>query len=282
MTESRAVVAVCIALLAAGVSCAFRWRRSTFVSPPSAAPLSAREVLRRYVWLVAIVLLSGLIAGITVLGAGGRLAMRLLAVTGGESAQGRITEAEEVVGEISAGGTVGFVLFIGVFGGMLLTVLYFVARRHLPPGIAGGACFGVLALLVAGTRIDPLDPGNPDFDVVGPGWLAVIVFVAQALLFGVTLAAVAGRLSEWLPLPAASRRVLARYAVPVAAALFAYSVTIVLAVGAAVVALITRWSALVAVVQSRRYVVAGRAVLVVIALVAAPGAIAGVVDVARS
>ena len=39
-----------------------------------------------------------------------RLIMRLLAVTAGDDAQGRLTEADEVVGEIDLGGTVALVL----------------------------------------------------------------------------------------------------------------------------------------------------------------------------
>jgi len=39
-----------------------------------------------------------LVAGILAAGAGGRLVMRLLAVTAGPDAQGRITEAEKLVG----------------------------------------------------------------------------------------------------------------------------------------------------------------------------------------
>jgi len=282
MTESRVVVAACVALLAIGLVVALRWRRCSFVTPPAVERLSVADALRRYVRLMALLLLSGIIAGITVIGAGGRLAMRLLAVTGGEEAQGRLTEAQEVVGEITVDGTIGFVLFVGVLGGVALSALYFVTRRCLPPGALGGAIFGLLLLVVAGTRVDPLDPGNPDFDIVGPGWLAVIVFVAQALLFGATLAAVAARLSAWLPLPSTSREVLARYVAPAAFAAFAFSITFVLAAGAVVVALVTRWSALVRFAGSPAAVVAGRVVLVAVALVAAPGAVAGVVEVAGS
>ena len=37
--------------------------------------------------------------------------MRLLAVTAGDAAQGRITEADQLVGAISVDGTMGFVIF---------------------------------------------------------------------------------------------------------------------------------------------------------------------------
>ena len=44
--------------------------------------------------------------------------MRLLAATSGRAAQGRLTEAGERVGEITTDGTIGFLLFVGVGGGL--------------------------------------------------------------------------------------------------------------------------------------------------------------------
>jgi hypothetical protein len=46
-------------------------------------------------------------------------------------------------------------------------------HRWLPAGWVGGLASGVLLLVVAGTRLEPLRRGNPDFDLVGPGWLSV-------------------------------------------------------------------------------------------------------------
>ena len=43
--------------------------------------------------------------------------MRLLAVTAGPTAQGRITEADQVVGRISLDGTLGFIVFTSLFFG---------------------------------------------------------------------------------------------------------------------------------------------------------------------
>ena len=45
--------------------------------------------------------------------------MRLLAVTGGDDAQGRITEADEVVGSIELDGTIGLYLFGGILPGLM-------------------------------------------------------------------------------------------------------------------------------------------------------------------
>lgn len=39
-------------------------------------------------------------------------------------------------------------------------------------------------------------PWDPDFDIVGPGWLTVVAFSALALVEGMLVAAVVGRLSR--------------------------------------------------------------------------------------
>jgi hypothetical protein len=65
-------------------------------------------------------------------------------------------------------------------------------RRWLPTGRAAGLTYGALLLVVAGTRLDPLRPGNPDFDLVGPGWVSVAAFATLVVFHGVLVAALAG------------------------------------------------------------------------------------------
>ena len=67
-------------------------------------------------------------------GAGGRLVMRLLAVTAGPGAQGRITEADQVVGRISVDGTLGFIIFAGLLFGAASGAAYLLLRRWPAPG----------------------------------------------------------------------------------------------------------------------------------------------------
>src|SRR4029450_5525351 len=59
-------------------------------------------------------------------------------------------------------------------------------------GRAAGLTYGALLLVVAGTRLDPLRPGNPDFDLVGPGWVSVAAFATLVVFHGVLVAALAG------------------------------------------------------------------------------------------
>ena len=147
-------------------------------------PASVRITVLRYMRGVAVALVGGFWAGALVTGPAVRLIMRLLAVTAGDDAQGRITEADEVVGRIELDGTIGLYVFGGVLPGLLSGAIYVVIRRWLPAGRIGGVVFGSLHLVVAATRIDPLRPDNPDFDLVGPGWLSVTTFGLTCVVHG--------------------------------------------------------------------------------------------------
>jgi hypothetical protein len=82
-----AVIVVCIVLVLAGLAAVVRWGGLTVEPAPvaadSAEPPSMGLVLRRYLWYLTLVITSGLLAGILAAGAGGRLVMRLLAITAG-------------------------------------------------------------------------------------------------------------------------------------------------------------------------------------------------------
>ena len=135
-------------------------------------------------------------------GAGGRLLMRLLAVTSPD-ADGRITEAGAEIGEITVGGTLGFIAFVGVPAGALAAVLYALAGSVLPRGRAGGIVLGLALLVLAGAQLEPLRADNIDFNLVGPGWLSLIAFTALAVFQGMLTWALAARLQ--LPSLPASR-----------------------------------------------------------------------------
>lgn len=205
--------------------------------------------------------------------------MRLLAATAGDAAQGRETEAEEIVGHITAGGTISFVLFTALFFGAASGAIYLIVRRWLPAGRLGGLSFGALLLVLAATRIDPLRADNPDFELVGPGWAALVVFGAVVIVHGMLVAAIAGRYSRVLPLP--SRHV--RAMVPYAALLLLlplFPVFVFLVAVGALVVLVSRLRPLVDFLRSGRALLTGRVVLAVAGLVALPGFVAAVADIA--
>ena len=163
-------------------------------------PAGAATPLRALVWIWAVGVLTGLVVAVLVVGPAGRLAMRLLAVTS-PGAQGVLTEADQVVGDITLSGTVGFFVFAGLPFGVVVGIGYALTSFILPRGLLGGALFGAATLVVFGGAIDPLRGENRDFDILGPGWLAVTAFSVMSVLTGMVTASVAGRLAAALRAP---------------------------------------------------------------------------------
>jgi hypothetical protein len=279
------VIVGCIVLVVVGLLAIVRWGGLAVQPPPAPAdddtvpadrpPVSL--VVRRYLWYLTLAISSGVGAGILAAGAGGRLAMRLLAVTAGPTAQGRITEADQVVGRISAEGTLGFIVFTGLFFGAASGAAYLLLRRWLPGGRTGGVAFGALLLVLAGTRLEPLRPGNPDFDLVGPGWVSVAAFAALVLFHGMLLAALAGRLSRAVPLLALNPRAIIAHVPLLLLALG--SVALVAAIIGVAVVSASQVPAVAGVWRDRRLVTAGRVILSLVALAALPSFARAITDI---
>jgi hypothetical protein len=271
-----AVLAVMAALLVVGSALLFRWATRPYregEGPPAV----------RYLRSVTVAVTAGFWSGILVTGPAVRLAMRLLAVTGGDDAQRRFTEADEVVGRVDVGGTVAVILFGGVLPGLVSGLVYVLVRRLLPAGAGGGVVFGLLHLVVAATRLDPLRPENPDFDLVGPGWLSVLTFGLVAVAHGTAIAAFAARYSAALPPAAATRATWARAllpaVIPALLVLLVAPLAVVLTAGLVVAAVAGPVPAVVRAARSPRVVAAGRMALVAVALVLLPGAVDDIHDV---
>ena len=79
---------MCLVLLFLGVALAVRWGDSIFVTPPPVAYVSFAEQAKRALWFLVIGMIGGVVGGLLAAGASGRLAMRLLAATAGDRAQG--------------------------------------------------------------------------------------------------------------------------------------------------------------------------------------------------
>jgi hypothetical protein len=238
----------------------------------------------RYLRGVAIALVGGFWAGALVTGPFVRLIMRLLAVTAGDDAQGRLTEADEVVGNIDIDGTIGLVIFGGILPGLLSGAIYVVFRRWLPRGRLGGVVFGALHLVVAATRVDPLRPDNPDFDLLGPGWLAVAAFGLASVLHGMAVVAIANRYSHVFPPASNTRAERTRAFVPLGLTVLVLIPALVLVrpivvVGLAVTVAASRFELVVRFARSRGALLAGRIAVVLLAVALLPGTITGLRDV---
>jgi hypothetical protein len=276
-----ALMAICGLLLLAGLAAVVRWGGEQVQSPPVQEREGERGwklIVRRYVWYLAVAVGAGLAAGVLVAGAGGRLIMRLLAVTADERARGLQTEAEETVGQITTGGTVSFIIFTALFFGLASGVLYVLIRRWLPGGRLGGLVFGALLLAILATRVEPLRADNTDFGLVGPGWLAASAFGALVLLHGMLVAALAARYSRALPLIAGNRHALLGYA-PLLVLVPVVPAAVIAALGGVVAVLLGRARTAVAWLSSRRALVGGRVVLGVIGVAALPGAVTAFAEI---
>jgi hypothetical protein len=257
--------------------------RTSSSAAPDPRP-SIQTTVLRYLRGVAIALVGGFWAGVLVTGPFVRLIMRLLAVTAGDDAQGRLTEADEVVGSIDLDGTIGLVIFGGILPGLLSGAIYVVFRRWLPSGRLGGVVFGALHLVVAATRVDPLRPENPDFDLLGPGWLAVAAFGLASIVHGMAVVAIANRYSHVFPPASSTRGDRARAFIPLGLAMLVLIPALpfiapIVIVGLAVTIAASRIEPVVRFVRGYGALVAGRIAVVLLAVVLLPGAITDVHDV---
>jgi hypothetical protein len=149
---------------------------------------------------VAIAGIAGLATGIAVGGVGGRILMRIAGAVARDASQGARTEAGFTVGEVTFGGTVALVLFIGVFTGIVGAALYAIFRPWLSwAGRWRGVAFGVVLFAVGSATSDVMNPDNPDFFILGNSVLLVVLIVVLFLAFGAVLDAAFGFLDVRLP-----------------------------------------------------------------------------------
>ena len=147
--------------------------------PEHAAPTSA---FRRF----AAVFVAGGVAGMVVGGLGSRIAMRIAALTARDVAHGLITEAGATIGRITFEGTVFLILFAGIGSALVGTAFYLATLPWLPRRRSLRAiAFGGLEVVVFGTVL--LDPGNPDFTILGRPLLNVLMLGSLFVLHGVAL-----------------------------------------------------------------------------------------------
>lgn len=152
-------------------------------------------------------------------------------------------------------------------------------RRWLPAGRLGGLAFGALLLVVAGTRIEPLRADNPDFDLAGPSWVSLLAFGALVLAHGVVVGALAARYAATLPLLAWERRALVRHAPLLLLLPLVFPVLVAVLVGLIVIGL-SQVEPIRAALRAPQAALIGRVVLAAAALVALPGFITAVSDIA--
>ena len=163
-------------------------------------PSRVREATRR----LAATLAAGFVGGLIVAGVGGRFFMRAIGATSDEDAQGRLTEAGEVVGRVTLGGSIFFV-FLGAGIGSLGALGLYAARAWLPRRsvVAGLVVAGIGAGLLA-RPTELLAPESVDFEILGPLWFAVLFALLLIVLLGSATTVLADRWVRRWPAPALS------------------------------------------------------------------------------
>lgn len=197
--DNLILLTVCLPAVALAVAISWRGRHLPITAPPASEPTSVRVALADAVRTVASLLAAASVAGVLVAGFGGRLLMRTLAATSPDDVQGRLTEADETIGQITFSGTFFFIVFIGLVFPVAAVFPYLLLRPVLPTSAwAAGAVSGTL-LLAAFAAAEPVSTENPDFTLLTPHWLAVVLVAAVALLYGTTFAALAARFDASAP-----------------------------------------------------------------------------------
>jgi hypothetical protein len=143
--------------------------------------------------------LAGLITGLVMGGGGGRLAMRVASLID-PSARGRTTEAGATVGEFTLEGTIGLVLFVGLFTGIGLAFIWVVVRPWLPSRGLPRYLVAALIGLAMGGRF-AIGGRNIDFFILDPAPGQVAIFLILAALTGAAVVTVDRWLELRLPPP---------------------------------------------------------------------------------
>jgi len=199
---NAAIVAIGVAAWGLAVWLIVRLRSTRRVALDLTEDMPARERLARATARVMGSTAGAVVAGVLVLGLGSRLMMRVLAATSPASAQGRSTDADEVVGVISLDGTIGLLVFVGLFGGLLGLGLFVVLRRWLPDrSIRAGLVTGGIGAGLLARPSGLLEPSNRDFAILSPTWLAVLLALALVITFALLAAVLIDRWAASWPVP---------------------------------------------------------------------------------
>lgn len=138
--------------------------------------------------------IAGVGAGL-VTGSASRVAMKISALAD-PSELVRVTENGNIVGDFTIEGTLGLLVFAGLFPGILAGGLFASVRPWLArSGRKQSLIFGAALLLMSGSAV--IEPANADFQRFGPPALNVALFAALFFVLGAALAVFWRMASRW-------------------------------------------------------------------------------------
>jgi hypothetical protein len=125
--------------------------------------------------------LAGAIAGVVVLGVGGRFVMFVSRLLHPE-ALGRTTASGARVGEFTVEGTIELVVFGGLLSGLLAGVVWVLVREWIPKN---RALVGLGAVAIGGSFL--IESENIDFFILPNPRIDIVLLLGLLFLFGVVL-----------------------------------------------------------------------------------------------
>lgn len=161
---------------------------------------------------VGIAGLSALIGGVLVLGFGGRLAMRLsgaMALASDPATRFMLTGDGFQVGRITLDGTIGLIIFGGVFGSIAAAAYWALLKDRLPAK-RQLLWAGLAAAAIGGNFL--VHPDNIDFVILEPVVANVVLYPALTGIAGVVIVLIDRRLSRSLPRSVESNTILSVFA----------------------------------------------------------------------
>lgn len=142
--------------------------------------------------------MAAVLTGLVVGGAGGRLVMFLSRLIADDRTIGLRTENGNVIGEFTVDGTVGLVIFVGLFAGLAAAVLLVIVDPWIEwAGLLRGVVYGCI-LFALGSRT-AIERDNQDFSILGNQAMNVAMFASLFIVFGVLVVWLRERLLRWLP-----------------------------------------------------------------------------------
>ena len=141
--------------------------------------------------------MAGAIVGIVVAGVGGRIVMRLAALVV-PGATGALTENGNRIGDITLSGSLGLLLFAGLFFGVSAGTVWVVVSPWIP-GVGLARAILAMPIAVALGTLGLIRRENRDFSVLGHDPTVVAMLIALIALIGLSMALVDGWLDRRLP-----------------------------------------------------------------------------------
>lgn len=146
----------------------------------------------------AIVGIAGVGTGVLIGGLGGRVVMRISAIAAPSFVTGASTEGGNIVGDITVGGTLALIVFVGILAGLVGAVSYLITEPWLAwAGRWHGLVFGGF-LLATGSTV-AFEPGNRDFLILGRQELNVAMFAALFVGYGLLIRPMIRTIDHRLP-----------------------------------------------------------------------------------